>query len=147
LVTSKIRGDKKMSFHSLITEHIKEEVTLLLKNSSRTSEYYIDRVLRTLSPDCLYIALYTASFDVMKQYLIDNGFQPEISNNPNNITMVYKDIVNIKIMTNHEEYDVEKIRNFKISSITLNHVIKQMAKNGYKLQQVYADLEELAKHK
>lgn len=136
-----------MSFHSLITEHVKEEVTQLLRNSSRTREYYIDQVLSTLYPDCMYIVLYTSKSDVMKQYLAENRFVAEISNNPNNTIMVYKDIVNIKIMTDHGEYDIEKIRNFKINSITLKHVIKQMAKDGYKLQQMYADLEELATFK
>lgn len=136
-----------MSFHSLIVAHVKEEVERLLRKSNLISEYHADQVLLTLYPNCLYIFLFTAAPDTMKQYLIENGFQPEISNNPNNITMIYKDIVSIKVMADRLEYDVEKIRDFKIRSITLKHVIKQMAKNGYKLSQLYTDLEKLATFK
>lgn len=134
-----------MSFHSSMLVHIKEEVERLLKKSNLISEYYTDQVLLTLYPNCLYIFLFTAAPDTMKQYLIENGFRPEISNNPNNITMIYKDTVNIKVMADRLEYDVEKIRNFKIKSITLKNVIKQMTNNSLSVSEIFSRLEELAK--
>lgn len=143
-----------MSFHTKLLAYTKEEVIRLLRASSLTNEhhYHIDQVLLVLYPNTINIFLYTTKPDTMKQYLTENGFEPKTSKNLNSITMVYKDIINIKVMADREEYDIEKIRNYKISSITFSHVIKQMVRDGYDLPQydlpqLYTDLEKLATYK
>lgn len=136
-----------MSFHLLLTAYVKDKVIDLLRKSVLTNDYYTDQILSILYPKCLYIVLYTTRPDAMKHYLTENGFTTETINNPNTITMVYRDIVSIRVTTDQGIYSAEKTRSYKIASINFSHVVKQMLKNGYKLPQMYTDLEILAAYK
>lgn len=136
-----------MSFHLTLFDHVRDATTKLLRSCNFTREYYIDRVQTVLHPDIINIVAYAKTVGIMKKYLIDNGFTVKITKDPESITMTYRDIVNIKIMANKKDYEACKVINFRISSITLDHVIREMSASGYNLSQMYTKLTDLAKYK
>lgn len=136
-----------MSFHTTLFVHVQDATADLLKSCNFTREYYIDRVKAVLYPETINIVAYAKNVDIMEQHLIVHGFTPKITKDSESLTMTYKDIVNIKTMVDKKGYETCKVMNFRIASITLDHVIKQMAKDGFSISQMYTNLGKLATFK
>ena len=136
-----------MTFDTEMLELIKKKITILL--CSFYYDYYVDILLSITDPKSINIVTYPKTIDTARKRLIDHGFS--VVNNTTHetygcITMIYKDIITVKILTNKDEYKRKKNENTKITKITLHNVVKKLVKQEYSISSIRATLLELAEH-
>ena len=103
-------------------------------------EYYIDEVALAINPTKVHVYLYTENINEVIEYFTESGLS--LSNNVNNCTMHYRDILYITITICKESYDVAKTQNYEIQSITLKSIVEKMKSRGYKEQDIIGLLQK-----
>jgi hypothetical protein len=98
-----------------------------------------------VNPTVINVISYSKNVDAMKRYLTEHGFTEILHKDANDdISMIYRNIVVIKIVKCINTYKVNKSEDDRIASVSLSHIVKRMVKDGHAVLNIRATLLRLA---